>query len=452
MKKILVIQLAKMGDVFQSNPLLSFLKKKYKNSTISFLHSVIFTSAAKLVKADELIDINLDEHIVANKNEFEVLDEDYSHSFAKKLGNFDIAINLNTNNFAAFLLKNVTAEQKYGYGSSNSHSNNWLNYCSSFIKNRKLGSINLCDIWRNITEFNDFKPISRIEENSNLIVLHPGTRNFKRSWPLENWLSLGKILAKNNFNIAITGTEEHISSYFKQNADFAYNDYINKYSLNQSLDLLKTAKVVISCDTGIIHLASLANCPVVAIFTGPAYAYETLSYNTNAEVLFPNNFNCYPCYENESCLINHQCQKSITPAMVIDVVLNDNGSSFYQTTFDEMGQFLLPNLKQKLTASTLLQLVYRSFALKTFFLKELDTKPIFKKYYWDLDFLDDFLKKYNRELLIVNKLLPGFNQNMALPNLQFFAPLFLLKKLGNIQLVNTLHNYLQNFDLKDFVL
>lgn len=115
-----------------------------------------------------------------------------------------------------------------------------------------------------------------------------------------------------------------------------------------SLDLLITG------DTGAMHLAAALKVPVLALFQGPAWAPETAPYAPGVVVhqaLAP----CGPCLEKNGCPNGEICLARPRPKIIAKAarqVLDDSGKSrqfpwtesgrFWRTSFDRFGLALRP--------------------------------------------------------------------------------------------------------------
>ena len=78
--------------------------------------------------------------------------------------------------------------------------------------------------------------------------------------------------------------------------------------------LLARARVVVTNDSGPMHLAAAVGTPVVAIF-GPTDPGRTAPAGAPSRVLDRYVF-CSPCFLEE-CPFGHECMKEITPEEVL---------------------------------------------------------------------------------------------------------------------------------------
>lgn len=99
------------------------------------------------------------------------------------------------------------------------------------------------------------------------VVIHPGASEEKRRWPAERFAKLADEIAQMGYQVVITGT-----SVEKQNIDVMTSNLkskpivaLDKLSLGGMLGLLSKANLVVSNDTGPMHLATAVGAPTVGI-------------------------------------------------------------------------------------------------------------------------------------------------------------------------------------------
>jgi heptosyltransferase-3 len=157
------------------------------------------------------------------------------------------------------------------------------------------------------------------------ILIHPfsaGSRAYLKEWPDDNWILLARELIMSGCHVLITGG--------KKDAERAeqLEDRINrhnggclsiagKYSLREMAAIIAKSDLLISIDTGIMHLAAALGANIVALF-GPTSSSRWGPQCSNAIVLNQNG--CTPClslgFEN-ICDKPRGCMSSIRVADVL---------------------------------------------------------------------------------------------------------------------------------------
>jgi ADP-heptose:LPS heptosyltransferase len=105
--------------------------------------------------------------------------------------------------------------------------------------------------------------------HDNLIAIHPWTSDPVKQWPVENFYALAKgLLEYVAVNVVIVGDEDALNKIKEIFGNLSSNliDLTGKTTLVQLAALLKKCELLISGDSGPVHLACAVGTPVVAIF------------------------------------------------------------------------------------------------------------------------------------------------------------------------------------------
>jgi len=107
-----------------------------------------------------------------------------------------------------------------------------------------------------------------LADDSDLIALHPYTSDTIKQWPMDNFRALAKkISLEIKQKVIIVGGKEEASKYAGSFSGLnGVVDMTGKTTLVQLAALLKRCRLLISGDSGPVHLASAVGTPVVAIF------------------------------------------------------------------------------------------------------------------------------------------------------------------------------------------
>jgi ADP-heptose:LPS heptosyltransferase len=111
------------------------------------------------------------------------------------------------------------------------------------------------------------------EAGGTLVALHPGAGDSRRRWPPEKFAAVGDALAKAGARVAVVGVKEDralISSIVDVMEHKAF-DLCGQLSLGGLTGLLGRCAVVISNDSGPLHLAGAAGAATVGIYWGPNF-------------------------------------------------------------------------------------------------------------------------------------------------------------------------------------
>lgn len=106
------------------------------------------------------------------------------------------------------------------------------------------------------------------ETNTPLVALHPGASDPQRCWPPEKFAAVGDALAASGAQVVVTGTkgERSITEAVVKSMKAPAQDLCNCLSLGGLAGLLSRCHVVVSNDSGPLHLAAAVGTATVGIF------------------------------------------------------------------------------------------------------------------------------------------------------------------------------------------
>ncbi len=165
--------------------------------------------------------------------------------------------------------------------------------------------------------------------NPKLVGLVPGgAKNLVndsplRRWPLDYYVDLAKLLIQEGYRVSLVGADsDRWTLPAFENIPITEN--LGALSITQSVELIADMEVVVTHDTGLLHMAGLTETPIVAIF-GPTTPREVLPNRKDIACLWGGeNLACRPCYDGQTlpkeCL-THSCMRAITPPMAFQAIL-----------------------------------------------------------------------------------------------------------------------------------
>ena len=294
--KILVIRFSSIGDIVLCSPVLRCLRKRFPDAEIHFLTKKKFTG---------LLEFN--PHI----NKIHGLEGSISPMLRElKSEKFDLLIDLHSSLRSKFLSlmlgKPALAYQKENFNKS---------LLVLFKKNRMSGRHvvdRYFDVVKPLGITNDFLGLEfypcdceipgndeippNIQAGQYAVFSIGGTHSTKRM-PAAKWIEIAE---KMPVPILIAGGREDISEAEKiesggKSLGKSVFNACGKFSIGGSAHLVKNASLVISHDTGLMHIASAFKKPVVCIWgnTVPAFGmwpYQTANFNMEVSGL-----SCRPC-------------------------------------------------------------------------------------------------------------------------------------------------------------
>jgi ADP-heptose:LPS heptosyltransferase len=106
------------------------------------------------------------------------------------------------------------------------------------------------------------------EKNSQLVILNPGAGDPRRRWPIEKFAQVGNTLAWEGADVIITGSDREtgLARDLASQMSVPVLDLSGKISLNGLAGLYSLASVVISNDSGPLHIARAVGAATVGIY------------------------------------------------------------------------------------------------------------------------------------------------------------------------------------------
>jgi 3-deoxy-D-manno-octulosonic-acid transferase/heptosyltransferase-1 len=163
-----------------------------------------------------------------------------------------------------------------------------------------------------------------VREKDRLIAINPMARWPTKLWHPQSFAALADRLEGEGICVIFTGSQEdkpaldEIGRFMTRR----HRRLEGKTSLNQLAALYRRAQVVVTTDSGPMHLAAAVGTPVVALF-GPTAPWRTGPYGPNHLVLRAD-LSCSPCFKKE-CLTTiyeeRACMRRLTVDQVADAVM-----------------------------------------------------------------------------------------------------------------------------------
>lgn len=156
------------------------------------------------------------------------------------------------------------------------------------------------------------------------IGLQPGARWYNKRWPVEAWGILANLLASRlpDHRIAVFGgpDETALGRSIRDASGGRVTDLTGRLGLPGMIEGLRSLRLLVTNDTGPMHVAVALGKPVVALF-GPTAPERTGPYGQMPNVLRLRSLPCVPCMKprcrNADPLA---CLTRIAPATVAEAV------------------------------------------------------------------------------------------------------------------------------------
>jgi heptosyltransferase I len=157
------------------------------------------------------------------------------------------------------------------------------------------------------------------------ILIQPGARWLNKRWPVENFTELVRRItaARPEFRFAIMGSAEDspAGAAIAQATPQQCLDLTGKISLPEMIEWIRLGELMISNDTGPMHVAAALGKPVIGIF-GPTEPRRTGPYGQLQNVVRID-LPCAPCLKSRCHYFKPmECMRAISPEMVFARAMN----------------------------------------------------------------------------------------------------------------------------------
>lgn len=319
--KFLIIRFSSIGDIVLTTPVVRCLKKQVVTADIHYLTKSSFHSIIEpnpYISKAHLFDNNLEEVIEKLKKE-----------------DFDYIIDLH-HNLRTLKIKRALGKKSFSFNKLNVEK--WL---LTALKINRLPSVHIVDRYLDtVKEFgikNDklgldyFIPeAERVNEtdipashHAGYIAVAIGAALNTKKMPLPKLTALCKGI---NHPIILLGGKEDVENGLVIAGSDPHKIYnaCGKFSINESADLVRRSKFVITHDTGLMHIAAAFNKPMISVWGNTIPEFGMTAYYANANItdarVEVKNLKCRPCSKIgfAKCPKRHfNCMENITEAEII---------------------------------------------------------------------------------------------------------------------------------------
>lgn len=319
-KKILVIRLSSLGDVLLTYPLLDLIKKNESNCTLHFVVKDKFVDAIQF-------NHNVDKTFTYSPENIKQI-----NSLVQE-NNYDLILDLQ-NNFRSRQITSKSKAKIYRFKKPTLKKFLLVNFrlkliesdfsiARSYIKNLYPDYSDKLTLYFDIPQEKEIDSLKKIPPNflnKPIIGIAPGSKHFTKRYPIDYLKVLINMLIENGFAVGIFGGKDdyEICKSLETNNEFLKN-FQNDNDLLEIASLMKKCSVIISNDSGLMHLASLLQIPIVAIFGTTVREFGFAPIFEKSLIIENTDLKCRPCSHigRDSCPKKHfKCMLDIQPELI----------------------------------------------------------------------------------------------------------------------------------------
>ncbi|MDE0206349.1 MAG: glycosyltransferase family 9 protein [Candidatus Tectomicrobia bacterium] len=160
-----------------------------------------------------------------------------------------------------------------------------------------------------------------------LLAVAPGARWPTKRWPVDRFAAVAQAMAqeKGAAVVVLGGADESVlASALCDNLDVPFINAAGTLTLMHSAAMLSRCRLLISNDSGLMHMATALRVPVVAIFGPTVREFGFYPFGAPAEVV-SEPLPCRPCSTKGSMRCprsHHACMQDVSSARVLAAVRN----------------------------------------------------------------------------------------------------------------------------------
>ncbi len=344
-EKILIVNLTRFGDLLQTSPVIEGLKRSRPGCEITLLAEKSFAEVCEGIPAlDRIYRIDLD-----------TLGAELLEGGAKLLDGFNyvrrviddlrsegfsLGLNYSSSKMTAVFMGLLRIGDLRGWTMTEDGfriiAHPWSRLFASMCLNRRFAVYNLVDYYLRMADIQPWggglyyrisdearagaRRVLREagwREGEKLVAIQLGASRSARCWPQRSFVELGReISASLGMRVVLIGgrLDRELAARTHLELGGVALNLCGATSIAELGGVLEQCEALITGDTGPMHMAVAMKTPVIALFFGPASAFDTGPYS-EGNVVLQSEVACAPCDHNVNCL-RPFCREEITAAMV----------------------------------------------------------------------------------------------------------------------------------------
>ena len=329
-KKILVIQTAFIGDTVLTLPMIEKLKEMENSSIIDV---VSIPSTSEIFTASPFVNEIL---LLEKRGKHKSFRGLKSFSNEIKRRNYDRIYSPHRSLRTAFMIMLSGVKETYGFSNSSLKYiyKNIIEYNSSVHEVQRNLDLIGCkyseDNWKIlpkiiVSESAKFKVNDYFETNkitNGFIAVSPGSVWATKRYPIEHFIEVINFLVNEGKQIVLIGGDNDKEITFEIKENFRENvfDSAGLFSLIESIELLKSASLLITNDSAPTHLGMCTDIKVLTLYCSTVPQFGFYPYNKLSGYLSVDDLYCKPCGIhgfNECPIKNFDCGKKLVPEIII---------------------------------------------------------------------------------------------------------------------------------------
>jgi ADP-heptose:LPS heptosyltransferase len=347
MKRILVIQLCRLGDLLQTTPMLRGLRRMHPGAHVTLMALDGFSRTPVPARLFDTLAVFPFDSVAAEMHARDSWPQAVRtmRSFVQSLGEepFDLVLNVTGNEVANLLSAIIPSREVRGGLVASDRTrvvrHPWMTYFWSSLLAREAGAVNLVDLFSRVAEvpvddegLEMDVPASAHEAAAKwladrghhrgpFVALQLGASEDRKRWQPEQFAAMANRLPARLGPVIFVGSaaEGHLAARAIARLDRPYFDATGATSLTELAALLSRASLLVTNDTGTMHVATAMGTRILDLSTGPVFVHETGPYAVGSIAVEPSS-GCFPCAAGAVCR-HLTCRDDFTPDEIAAVAV-----------------------------------------------------------------------------------------------------------------------------------
>jgi ADP-heptose:LPS heptosyltransferase len=283
MKRILLIQLKRIGDLILTAPALQELRQQQPQAELVLIVPSMSADLAAALPVDRVLS-------------YSSLRLNSAVWSSAMVGEWSACYDFTGTDRSAALVALSGAEQRWGYSKFSGtglRRRAYTHLCDASVRD-----LHTVDFHRALLGLPTGLPIRygslsipAAPSRPAYAVVHPGTARAEKFWPSQRWAEvIHELVEQHALEVILTGTgtglEAEPLAELRQHLHAPVMDLTGQLSLLGTASVIAGAKLALGVDSMAMHLAALANVPQIVLY-GPTNPYHWRPLQPAAQVLVP---------------------------------------------------------------------------------------------------------------------------------------------------------------------
>jgi ADP-heptose:LPS heptosyltransferase len=398
-REIGILNLTRFGDLIQTTPVLTGLRKRWPEARLHLIIKSRFRPVASLLPGVDCIhEIDGDAIATALSDP----DSDFLDALSLirdtvdrlRAERFDLLFNFTHSRASAVLLSLLEPHSSIGFTIDRQGTRRvdspWLIHMQTLVRARRMIRLNLVDVYLGaagvqgrgerlgvrLPESARRFAVERLQGDGPRLAVQLGASQDAKTWSVDHYAAALRELARlvPQLRVVLVGVaaERARATQLRERLPaLAFDELVGETRIDELGAVLERCKLLLTGDTGTMHLAAAVGTPVCAVFVGLGNPYETAPYGEGHYTLL-SRIACAPCSHLVRCGYP-ACHDDIRPdwlaALLAKLLARDDPAALpllpqadlLTTRFDEYGLLeLAPVHVRPARAEDLLALAYRT--------------------------------------------------------------------------------------------